>query len=73
MLLTSLLFGLMHLLSHSTGPLWADGAQVIAMQGTTGLALGMMWMRWRRLWACVLAHVLLNGAAVALHLLGLLG
>lgn len=73
MLLTSLLFGLMHLLSHGAGPLWADAAQVIAMQGTTGIALGMMWMRWRRLWACVLAHVLLNGAAVALHLLGLLG
>lgn len=73
LLLASLLFGLMHATSHGEGPLWASAAQAVAMQGTTGIALGMMWRRWRRLWVCILAHVLLNGFVVLLHLLGVLG
>lgn len=73
LLLASLLFGLMHATSHGEGPLWASAAQAVAMQGTTGIALGLMWRRWRRLWVCVLAHVLLNGLGVLLHLLDLLG
>lgn len=73
LLTASLLFGLMHVLSHGEGPLWAGAAQVIALQGTTGIALGLLWSRWRRLWACVLAHILLNGFAVLLHLLSVLG
>jgi membrane protease YdiL (CAAX protease family) len=73
LLLASLLFGLMHATSHGEGPLWASAAQAVAMQGTTGIALGMMWRRWRRLWVCVLGHVLLNGLVVLLHLLGLIG
>lgn len=72
-LATSLLFGLMHVFSHGEGPLWANAAQVIALQGTTGIALGVIWSRWRRLWPCVLAHILLNGFAVLLHLLGMVG
>ena len=72
LLLASLLFGLMHTPSHGEGPLWADAAQMIALQGTSGIALGMMWRRWRRLWVCVLAHVLLNGLGVLLHLIGML-
>lgn len=71
-LAASLLFGLMHAFSHGEGPLWADGLQAIALQGTTGIALGVIWARWRRLWACVLAHVLLNGLVVILHLLDVL-
>lgn len=73
LLAASLLFGLMHAFSHGDGALWANAAQAIAMQGTTGLALGMLWLRWRKLWPCVLAHILLNGATVLMHLLGLLG
>ncbi|MGP9611827.1 lysostaphin resistance A-like protein [Brachybacterium sp. AOP42-B2-9] len=72
-LAASLLFGLMHVFSHGDGPLWVNAAQVIALQGTTGIALGVIWSRWRRLWPCVLAHILLNGFAVLLHLLSLLG
>lgn len=72
-LAASLLFGLMHIFSHGEGPLWANAAQAIALQGTTGIALGVIWSRWRRLWPCVLAHILLNGFAVLLHLLSLLG
>lgn len=72
LLLASLLFGLMHAPSHGEGPLWASAAQAVALQGTTGIALGLMWRRWRRLWVCVLAHVLLNGLGVLLHLAGML-
>lgn len=67
----SLLFGLMHAFSHGEGALWENVLQVIALQGTTGIALGMLWQRWRRLEVCVLAHVLLNGLGVLLHLGGL--
>ena len=70
-LATSLLFGLSHVLSHHGG-LTLDGvAQVIAMQGSTGIALGLIWARWRRLRWCVLAHVLLNGLGVLVHLVSL--
>lgn len=71
LLWASLLFGLMHATSHGDGPLWADALQAITLQGTTGLALGLIWRRWRRLEACVLGHVLLNGFAVLVHLVGL--
>lgn len=72
LLLASLLFGLMHVLSHGDGAVWERAAQVIAMQGTTGIALGLMWATWRRIWVCVLAHVLINGLGVLLHLAGVL-
>ena len=72
LLLASLLFGLMHVTSHGGGTWWEGAAQVVAVQGTTGIALGLMWRRWRRLWVCVLAHVLLNGLVVLLHLTGIL-
>ncbi|MDN5688314.1 MAG: CPBP family intramembrane metalloprotease [Brachybacterium sp.] len=72
-LLASLLFGLMHTFSHGDGPPWANALQAIAMQGTTGIALGLLWSRWRRIWPCVFAHLLLNGLGVALHLVGVLG
>lgn len=68
MLLVALLFGLMHVFSHGGGVPWDDALQVIAVQGTTGIALGLIWLRWRTLWPCVLAHVLLNGLGVALHI-----
>jgi len=73
LLAVSLLFGLMHVFTHGAGPLWASAAQAIALQGVTGVALGLLWRRWRRLWPCVLAHVLLNGLTVLLHLVGLTG
>ncbi|WP_256386302.1 hypothetical protein [Brachybacterium sp. P6-10-X1] len=43
------------------------------MQGTTGIAVGLLWSRRRRIWACIIAHLLLNGLGVGLHLLTLLG
>ncbi|EYT50703.1 CPBP family intramembrane glutamic endopeptidase [Brachybacterium muris] len=71
-LVASILFGLMHTFSHGDGALGENAARAIAMNGTTGLALGLMWSRWRRIWVCVLAHVLLNGFGVLLHLVGLI-
>lgn len=70
-LCTSLLFGLMHLGSHGEGPLWQNAAQVVALQGTSGVLYGWLWSRYRRLWACVLAHLLLNGLGVVMHLFGI--
>lgn len=70
-LVASILFGLMHSFSHGDGTLGENAVRAIAMNGTTGLALGLMWSRWRRIWVCVLAHVLLNGFGVLLHLVGL--
>ena len=69
-LLASLLFGLMHVFSHGGGAVWERAAQVIAMQGTTGIVLGLMWAKWRRIWVCVLAHMLINGLGVVLYLAG---
>lgn len=71
-LAASLFFALMHVVSHSAG-LEPDLAvtTVIASQGVTGLVLGYLWSRYRRLWACILVHVALNGTLVALHLGGL--
>ena len=71
-LVASILFGLMHTFSHGDGALAENAVRAIAMNGTTGLALGVMWSRWRRIWVCVLAHVLLNGFGVLLHLVGLI-
>ncbi|MFC0675857.1 CPBP family intramembrane glutamic endopeptidase [Brachybacterium hainanense] len=70
-LLTSLVFALMHVPTHGEGPLPAVLAQAIALQGTFGLAVGVLWARYRRLELCVLAHLLVNGLGVALHLVGL--
>lgn len=72
-LVASILFGLMHTFSHGDGALGENAVRAIAMNGTTGLALGLMWSRWRRIRVCVLAHVLLNGFGVLLHLAGLIG
>lgn len=69
--LASLLFALLHVPTHADGSVLDGLAQVIAVQGTMGLALGVLWARWRRLWPCVLAHLLDNGLVVVLHLLGL--
>lgn len=71
-LVTSLVFGLVHLGSHGAG-LGVDLriATVIASQGVFGVVVGYLWSRYRRFWVCVLLHVAVNGTLVVLHLLGL--
>ena len=75
-LVASLIFGLMHLPSHGLllggGVASAFGlgaAQVIAIQGVTGIAFGWAWSRYRRLWVPILMHLSTNGTAVVLFLL----
>jgi membrane protease YdiL (CAAX protease family) len=71
-LVTSLVFGLVHLGSHGAG-LGVDlgVTTVIASQGVFGVVVGYLWSRYRRFWVCVLLHVAVNGTLVVLHLLGL--
>lgn len=59
--LTSLLFGLMHLGSHSTGEPLLDIARVVVAQGSFGLFLGVMWWRYRNLTMIIVAHIIVNG------------
>lgn len=54
-------FALMHLGSHATGDLLFDAASVIVVQGSFGLLMGVIWMRFRNFTAIVTAHVLANG------------
>ncbi|MBG0738261.1 CPBP family intramembrane metalloprotease [Paeniglutamicibacter antarcticus] len=65
----SLAFALMHLGSHGTGEFFLDVARVIVVQGSFGLFLGIMWWRYRNLFANVVVHVIVNGWAVAAALL----
>lgn len=67
---TSVLFGLMHLGSHGSGDLWLDVARVIAVQGTFGWFLGVMWWRYRNLTLVILAHLISNGWGVVVYLVG---
>lgn len=66
--ITSVLFGLMHLGSHGTGELWLDVARVIAIQGTFGWFMGVLWWRYRNLAAVILAHLISNGWGVVVYL-----
>ena len=67
---TSVLFGLMHLGSHGTGDLWLDVARVIAIQGTFGWFMGVLWWRYRNLTVVILAHLISNGWGVLVYLVG---
>jgi len=67
--LASLLFALMHLGSHSTGNLPLDLARVIAIQGSFGLFVGVMWWRYRNLLAVIVVHIISNGWQVAVALM----
>lgn len=64
----SLAFGLMHLGSHGTGDPLRDLASVVVNQGTAGLMLGVLWWRFRALWAIIATHILMNGWPVVAFL-----
>ena len=66
---TSVLFGLMHLGSHGTGEVLVDIARVIAIQGTFGWFLGVLWWRYRNLTLIIGAHLLSNGWGVITYLI----
>lgn len=66
--LASTAFGLMHLVSHGSGNVLLDIAQVMVVQGTFGVFLGILWWRFRNLWLAILAHLIANGWAVVVWL-----
>lgn len=57
----TLAFALMHLGSHGTGAPLLDVARVIALQGSFGLFMGVLWWRYRNLTLIVVAHLIANG------------
>lgn len=71
-LTTAVVFGLMHLASHTAGyGLGLGTAIVVANQGVSGIVLGYLWSRYRRLWMPILLHLSVNGLQVVLFLAGL--
>ena len=55
--LASLAFALMHFTTHWTGDFVLDVATMIVFQGTFGVFLGVVWMRYRNLSAIILVHL----------------
>lgn len=47
-----------------------DVARVIAVQGTFGWFLGVLWWRYRNLAVIILAHLISNGWGVVVYLVG---
>lgn len=66
--LASLLFAVMHLGSHGSGDLLADLTRVIAIQGSFGLFMGVLWWRYRILSVVIIAHLVSNGWGVVAFL-----
>ena len=68
--MVSLLFALMHFTTHAGGDnLALETAQMIVFQGSFGLLVGLMWMRYRNLLAIILIHLIANGWGIAAALL----
>ncbi len=66
----TLAFALMHLGSHGTGAPWLDVARVIALQGSFGLLMGLLWWSYRNLALIVVAHLIANGWGLLGELIG---
>lgn len=67
--LQAIAFGLMHLGSHTSGEPVVDVARVLVAQGSFGLLMGILWWRFRNLAAIIVAHLLINGWGVVVHLI----
>ncbi len=67
----ALLFALMHVPTHGSGPAWVIVATAVALQGVTGVFLGVLWSRYRNLWANIVVHAMLNGVGVVLYFVSL--
>lgn len=56
-LLASLVFAVMHVVSHqATGNPGTDLATVVVVQGSMGLLLGYLWARYRNVWLLIVLH-----------------
>lgn len=70
-LATSILFALMHTGTHGIADLPMDLAVLVAVQGTMGLFLGLLWWRYRNIAANIVLHLIVNGWPVVAYLLSL--
>ncbi|RPK27981.1 hypothetical protein EDO6_03504 [Paenibacillus xylanexedens] len=61
-LLASLLWSIWHIAIQGNGQWDIDVATVIANHGVTGLFLGYMWARYRKIWVIILIHGLMNAS-----------
>lgn len=68
----SVLFGLMHFGTHGAADLPMDAVVIVAVQGTSGVFLGLLWWRYRSIAVNIVVHLIMNGWHVAGHLLSLL-
>lgn len=64
-LVVALIFSLMHVGSHGTGQFWTDMSRAVVIQGSFGLMLGILWLRFRNTFMIVALHVIANGGPVA--------
>lgn len=61
-LLVSILWSIWHITIQGNGQWDIDVATVIANHGVTGLFLGYMWARYRKIWVIILIHGLMNAS-----------
>lgn len=61
-LLVSILWSVWHVAIQGSGQWDIDVATVIANHGITGLFLGYLWARYRRVWVIILIHGLMNAS-----------
>ncbi|MDQ0171254.1 CPBP family intramembrane glutamic endopeptidase [Paenibacillus tundrae] len=61
-LLVSILWSIWHVAIQGSGQWDIDVATVIANHGVTGLFLGYLWARYRRVWVIILIHGLMNAS-----------
>lgn len=61
-LLVSILWSIWHIAIQGNGQWDIDVATVIANHGVTGLFLGYMWARYRKIWVIILIHGLMNAS-----------
>lgn len=61
-LLVSILWSIWHVAIQGSGQWGMDVATVIANHGVTGLFLGYLWARYRRVWGIILVHGLINAS-----------
>ncbi|NBE83869.1 CPBP family intramembrane metalloprotease [Micromonospora sp. NEAU-HG-1] len=66
--LASLVWAAWHVGIQGTGQLGTDLAVVAVNQGVTGLFLGYLWSRYRRMWPLLVTHGAINAAPILLGL-----
>ena len=57
--------------THGIADLPMDLAVLVAVQGTMGLFLGLLWWRYRNIAANIVLHLIVNGWPVVAYLLSL--